>query len=84
MINIVSETMKIGSTEQSPLVKITNSIAQLTKGVILTSGNDTFFITILRVFYDLTEKHPDHNAKIGQPDTKFILRNLLCVLVTVD
>ncbi len=28
----------------SPLLKTTNSIAQLTKGVILNSGDDTFFI----------------------------------------
>lgn len=54
-------------------MKITNSIAQLTKGVILTSGIGTFFITILRVFYGLTQQHPDRSAKIGQPDTKLIL-----------
>jgi hypothetical protein len=69
MISIVSNTMKIGSTEQNTLMQTTpDSIAQLTKGVISKGGDDTFFITFLRVFYGLTEKHPDRSVKIGLPD----------------
>ena len=66
MINIVFHTMKIGSTEQLHALKTTpNSIAQLTKGVISKVEMTPFFITFLRVTYELTSEHPDGSVKIG-------------------
>ena len=44
--------MQIGSPELELFLKITNSIAQLTKGVILTTEFGTFFIGFLRVLMD--------------------------------
>ena len=44
--------MLIGSPELNRFLKTTNSIAQLTKGVILATEFDTFFIDFLRVLMD--------------------------------